>query len=199
MRLILASSSPCRRELLQRLGLPFEQMDPDFIEAQPYSRAPHELVRHNTMGKALSLLTGEELSSSEDLTIIGSDQIAVCGSTVLGKPKSIDQACAQLRLLSGKRVSFLTGLALVTAELQRFDLIPFDVHFRDLSDIEIETYVHIEMPLHCAGSFKSEGLGVSLFERLEGDDPTALIGLPLIRLSQWLKPLSLLSTQVAQE
>jgi len=199
MRLILASSSPYRHQLLERLGLPFEQMNPDFLEASPGSMPAAELVQYNTLGKAHSLFSSESLSADPDVTIIASDQIAVCNSTVLGKPGSIENACAQLAMLSGQSVTFLTGLTVLNRESEFYEMIPFQVYFRDLSMTEIETYVNIEKPLNCAGSFKSEGLGVSLFERLQGDDPTALIGLPLIRLSQCLQPLSLLATKVTKK
>jgi len=197
MRLLLASTSPYRRELLSRLQLPFEQVDPNFTEAAMDSMRPNKLVRYNTLGKARAVLSHDDYSQT-DVTIIASDQIALCGSTALGKPGTIANACAQLKFLSGQSVLFLTGLAVVTAVSERFEIIPFQVHFRDLSEVDIETYVRTEQPLHCAGSFKSEGLGISLFERLEGDDPTALIGLPLIQLSQWLKPLEFI-THAAEE
>ncbi len=193
MRLILASTSPYRRELLNRLQLPFEQVDPNFTEATMDSMPPGELVRYNTLGKARAVLHHDDYAQA-DVTIIASDQIALCGSTALGKPGTVANACAQLKLLSGQSVLFLTGLAVVTAVSEQFEIISFQVHFRELSDAEIETYVRTEQPLHCAGSFKSEGLGISLFERLEGDDPTALIGLPLIQLTQWLKPLEFIAS-----
>jgi MAF protein len=186
MRLILASTSPYRRELLVRLRLPFEQVPPGFVEASAGSMPPEELVRFNTIGKA-----GSVLSAHPDGTVIASDQIAVCSGRVLGKPGDIETACAQLRLASGNNVTFLTGLAVISAQSERFEIIRFQVCFRKLSDDEIQTYIETEMPLDCAGSFKSEGLGISLFERMQGDDPTALVGLPLIRLSQWLRPLEL--------
>ena len=184
MQLILASSSPYRRELLARLRLPFDAVAPDFEEANPGAMPPKELVRHNTLGKA------EAISHRyPEATVIASDQLAVCNSQVLGKPGTVEGACAQLQMLSGQCVEFLTGLALLAPERHLFDIIPFRVHFRTLSEQEIRHYVAAENPIDCAGSFKSEGLGISLFERLEGDDPTALIGLPLIRLSHWLNPL----------
>ncbi|ATX82729.1 MAF protein [Mariprofundus ferrinatatus] len=183
-KLILASTSPYRKTLLERLGIPFKQVDPLFEEAAPGSMPPEQLVLHNTTGKASSVL-----ARYPDATIIASDQLAVCGDMVLGKPGSKAQACAQLASLSGKRVTFLTGLALFSEKDKRCEVIPFEVFFRDLSTIEIENYVERENPVDCAGSFKSEGLGIALFDRMQGDDPTALIGLPLIRLSQWLKPL----------
>ena len=184
MRLILASTSPYRRDLMARLHLPFDTVAPDFEEAGPGAMPPMELVRHNTLGKA------EAVSRRyPGATVIASDQLAVCNGRILGKPGTADRACAQLQMLSGQRVEFLTGLALMAPERQLFDTIPFRVQFRMLSASEIRRYVAMENPIDCAGSFKSEGLGICLFERFEGDDPTALIGLPLIRLSQWLTPL----------
>jgi len=147
--------------------------------------APENLVRFNTMGKANSIL-----KLRPEATVIASDQVAVCGDTILPKPGDIETACEQLRLVSGQTVIFLTGLALLSEASEQFDMIPFQVCFRALKFAEIRTYIETEQPLDCAGSFKSEGLGISLFERMVGDDPTALIGLPLIRLSQWLKPLT---------
>jgi len=190
MPLILASSSIYRKELLNRLRLPFEQIRSDFTEALPGSMPPPALVQHNTLGKANSVL-----DIHPDAAVIASDQIAVCGDLVLGKPGDIETACEQLRMLSARSVTFLTGLALLSANSEQFEIIPFQVCFRALNDVEIRTYVEAELPLDCAGSFKSEGLGISLFERMAGDDPTALIGLPLIRLSQWLKPLAHIQQQ----
>jgi MAF protein len=186
MRLILASTSSYRRELLNRLRLPFEQIAPDFEEAPADSMPVEELIRFNTLGKARRVL-----AQNPDSLVIASDQLAVCGQLTLGKPGNVQAACEQLRLASGQCVEFLTGLTLTSADRQLFEIIPFRVFFRNLTDGEIETYVELEQPLDCAGSFKSEGLGISLFERMQGDDPTALIGLPLIRLSQWLRPLEL--------
>lgn len=182
--LILASTSPYRKMLLERLELPFTQVDPNFDEALPDSMPPEELVMHNTLGKAKSALL-----QHPEATIIASDQLVVCGDLVLGKPGNKEKASAQLAALSGRCATFLTGLALISQQQERHDLIPFKVFFRQLSQSEIENYISQENPVDCAGSFKSEGLGIALFERTFGDDPTALIGLPLIRLSQWLKPL----------
>jgi len=188
VQLILASTSPYRRALLQRLGMPFEQTSPDFEEAASGSMSPNELVKHNTLGKARNAL-----KCLPAATIIASDQVAVCGDIVLGKPGTVAKAEEQLQLLSGQRVTFLTGLCLMDANGYRYETIPYHVCFRQLSKDEISYYIEAEQPLDCAGSFKSEGLGISLFEKMEGDDPTALIGLPLIRLSQWLRPLELRS------
>jgi len=185
--LVLASTSPYRRELLQRLQLPFTQERPDFDEASAGSMPPAELVRHNTLGKAHAVLAHHPHSR-----VIASDQIAVSDHHVLGKPGTPERAIEQLAMLAGKSVEFLTGLALVEAEQERFEIVPFSVQFRELSREEIEAYVRAENPVDCAGSFKSEGLGIALFESMHGDDPTALIGLPLIRLSAWLKPLKAL-------
>lgn len=182
--LILASTSPYRHELLQRLQLPFSQHAPDFHEAEPGSMPPRDLVRHNTLGKGHSVA-----SRFPEATVIASDQVAVCNDLVLGKPGSVDAACAQLRSLSAQCVTFLTGIALLAPNEERFAIVPFTVWFRALTDAEIEAYVAAERPLDCAGSFKSEGLGIALFERMQGDDPTSLIGLPLIQLSEWLRPL----------
>lgn len=124
-----------------------------------------------------------------DALIIGSDQVATVDGTILGKPGTHAAAAAQLRRLSGRRVTFLTGLCLLNASSGRvqLDVVPFHVIFRALTEEMIENYLRREQPYNCAGSFKSEGLGIVLFERLEGDDPTALIGLPLIRLSRMLE------------
>ena len=183
-RLILASTSPYRRELLNRLGLPFETCAPDFTEALPGSMPPRELVRFNTLGKARSVAR-----QYPEATIIGSDQLAVCGDTVLGKPGSHQAAAEQLSFLSGKSVDFLTGMALISNAEEQYACVPFRVYFRKLGSAEIEAYLHADKPYDCAGSFKSESLGIALFGRMQGDDPTALMGLPLITLSSWLHPL----------
>ncbi len=186
--LILASTSPHRKYLLARLHLPFLVEAPEFDEALPGSMAVETLVRHNTLGKVYSVA-----ARHPNACVIGADQLAVCEGEVLGKPGGPDAACSQLRRLSGKHVMFLTGLALLDPESgARYEAVPFHVYFRELDDADIRTYVRMEQPWDCTGSFKSEGLGISLFRRLEGDDPTALVGLPLIRLSDWLRPLALL-------
>jgi len=184
-RLILASTSPYRRELLTRLGLPFECIAPDFDEVLPGSMTPEALVRHNTLGKARSVA-----SQFPNASVIGSDQIAVCGDKVLGKPGHHQAAVEQLSFVSGKAVDFLTGLALVENGIEQYDCVTYRVVFRELAATEIETYLLSDKPYDCAGSFKSESLGIALFDHMQGDDPTALMGLPLITLSSWLKPLS---------
>lgn len=182
--MILASTSPYRRELLSRLGLPFTCQSPDFDEARPGEMPPEELVRHNTLGKARSVAV-----LHPDARVIGSDQLAVCGNAVLGKPGSFEVAREQLLMLSGKAVDFLTGVALLHGGREEYACVPFRVNFRKLPMREIEAYLESERPFDCAGSFKSEGQGIVLFESMRGDDPTALVGLPLITLSSWLHPL----------
>ena len=182
-RLILASTSPFRRELLGRLGLPFEVAAPEVDETREQGESPRALVLRLSQAKARAVA-----ASCADALVIGSDQAAVIGDEVLGKPGGREQAVAQLAYAAGRRVTFLTGLALVDAGSGRAHTVvePFHVHFRALDPAQIARYVDREKPFNCAGSFKSEGYGITLFERLEGDDPTALIGLPLIRLVQLL-------------
>ena len=182
--IVLASTSPYRRELLGRLGLVFTTCSPKTDETDQAGETPKELVLRLSEAKARA-----GAAQSEPGLVIGSDQVAVVGDTVLGKPGTAERACAQLAQLSGQRVTFHTGLCLLNSAQQRVqvDLVPFTVLFRTLSTQQIENYVRREQPLNCVGSFKSEGLGVALFERMEGNDPTALIGLPLIRLVSMLE------------
>ena len=182
--LVLASTSPYRRELLARLRLPFDIAAPD-VDETPLPDEPAEaLVLRLSEVKARAVA-----GRFPGALIIGSDQAAVCGNAIVGKPGSHERAVAQLTAASGRRVSFLTGLCLLDSAsgAARTGLVPYYVHFRCLSKAEIEDYLRAEQPYHCAGSFKSEGLGVTLFERMEGDDPSALIGLPLILLARWLR------------
>lgn len=182
--LILASTSPYRKQLLARLGLPFSTCAPAFDELRPGMLPPHDLVRHNTLGKARCVA-----DQHPEAAVIGSDQLAVCGDAVLGKPGCHARAAEQLAFLSGKAVDFLTGLALIRGGKELYACVPFRVNFRTLSAAEIEAYLLADTPYDCAGSFKSEALGIALFESMQGDDPTALMGLPLIALSGWLHPL----------
>ncbi|GMQ87833.1 MAG: 7-methyl-GTP pyrophosphatase [Gammaproteobacteria bacterium] len=181
--LVLASTSPFRRELLQRLGVAFKTLAPDVDETRHADESPEALVLRLSEVKARA-----GASQYPDALIIGSDQVAVYGDEVLGKPGNHEAACAQLRSLAGHRVSFLTGLCLYDAasDTVQVDLIPYHVTFRQLTDQQIDRYLKIEQPYNCAGSFKSEGLGICLFESMQGNDPNALIGLPLIRLTSWL-------------
>jgi len=181
--LVLASTSPYRKALLERLGLAFETLSPEVDETRLDGESPERLVCRLAEAKARA-----GVSRFPDALIIGSDQVAVCGEDILGKPGDHARAGAQLARLSGRRVRFLTGLCLYDApsDLARVDMVPFEVIFRELGAAQIERYLQRERPYNCAGSFKSEGLGISLFEALHGDDPNALIGLPLIRLVSWL-------------
>lgn len=181
--LILASSSPYRRELLQRLRLPFECASPDIDESPLAGESAEQLVRRLAESKARALS-----QRYPDHLIIGSDQAAVNASKILGKPHTTERAIEQLKAASGASVSFLTGLCLLNSRTGHSQVacVPFTVHFRDLDDARIRRYVEAEQPLDCAGSFKAEGLGVSLFRSTEGEDSTSLIGLPLIRLVDML-------------
>lgn len=182
--LILASTSVYRRELLARLGLPFSTYAPAVDETPRQAEAAADLVRRLSQSKAS---TGA--SQADKALVIGSDQVAVHNGQILGKPGSFEVACEQLARLSGQQVTFLTGICLYNSALQRLqsDVVPYQVIFRRLPTTQIENYVRRERPFDCAGSFKSEGLGIALFERMQGDDPTALIGLPLIRLVSMLQ------------
>ncbi|MED5608172.1 nucleoside triphosphate pyrophosphatase [Pseudomonas sp. JH-2] len=181
--LILASSSPYRRELLQRLRLPFECASPDIDESPLAGESAEQLVRRLAEAKARALAT-----RFPQHLIIGSDQAAVQGQAILGKPHTLERAVEQLKASSGNSVSFLTGLALLDSASGRcqVDCIPFRVHFRELDEARIRRYLEAERPFDCAGSFKAEGLGVSLFRATEGEDGTSLVGLPLIRLVDML-------------
>lgn len=181
--LILASSSPYRRQLLAKLGLQFHWQAPD-IDEQPYSaEAPENLVQRLAQGKAEALTT-----TFPHHLIIGSDQVAVHEGRILNKPGHRDQARQQLTATSGKTVTFFTGLCLYNSATGRRQTIyeTYQVTFRSLSSRQIETYLNREQPFDCAGSFKAEGLGISLFSAMEGRDPNTLIGLPLIALVELL-------------
>ncbi|WP_437881152.1 Maf family protein [Pseudomonas sp. LRF_L74] len=181
--LVLASSSPYRRELLQRLRHPFTWSAPA-VDETPH---PHEdadsLVRRLAEAKARALA-----QRYPDHLIIGSDQVALLGNQILGKPGGFARAKSQLLAASGGSVTFLTGLALLNTATGncQVDCVPFTVHFRELDEAQISRYLESERPYDCAGSFKAEGLGVSLFRATEGEDATSLVGLPLIRLVHML-------------
>ncbi|WP_246598940.1 Maf family protein [Methylogaea oryzae] len=177
--LILASSSPYRRLLLEKLGLPFHCASPDVNESRLPGEAPETLARRLAESKARALA-----ADFPDHLVIGSDQVATVDERVLGKPGGREAAIEQLQLAAGKAVSFHTGLYVWNSREQRGlgDLDTTTVHFRPLTRRQIEAYVEREAPYDCAGGFKSESLGIVLFERIEGDDPNALVGLPLIRL-----------------
>lgn len=181
--LLLASSSVYRRDLLSRLRLPFTCSSPDIDESHRPGESALELVRRLSLEKAQALA-----ASHPAHLIIGSDQVAVLNGQIIGKPHTFDKARQQLLNASGASVSFLTGLTLLNSQTghHQTDCVPFTVHMRHLSAEQIERYLHAEEPYDCAGSFKAEGLGVSLFQRTEGDDATSLVGLPLIRLVDML-------------
>ncbi|MDX5446411.1 MAG: Maf family nucleotide pyrophosphatase [Zoogloeaceae bacterium] len=184
MRLVLASTSAYRRMLLERLHIPFETARPEVDETPLPGEAPDATANRLALEKALAVA-----ARYEDALVIGSDQVAHIGSEVFGKPGTVERAHAQLRRMSGHTVIFHTALALVnTRSGERLtDSVPTEVRFRSLTEAEIVRYVAKEMPLDCAGSAKSEGLGITLLEALAGEDPTALIGLPLIALSRMLR------------
>lgn len=181
--LLLASSSVYRRQLLDRLRLPYTCSSPDIDEAHRPEESATELVRRLSLQKAQALA-----SSHPEHLIIGSDQVAALNGKIIGKPHTFDNARQQLLNASGASVSFLTGLTLLNSQTGNYqtDCVPFTVHMRSLSTQQIERYLRAEQPYDCAGSFKAEGLGVSLFQRTEGDDATSLVGLPLISLVNML-------------
>lgn len=181
--IVLASTSPFRRALLEKLGLAFETASPNADETRGRNEPATELVARLAKAKARAVAP-----AYPGALIIGSDQVACVDAQILGKPVNRERAFAQLRLASGKSVQFLTGLCLLNADTGDAQVVvePFRVHFRSLTNDQIGGYLDREQPFNCAGSFKSEGLGIALFERLEGDDPNALVGLPLIHLIQML-------------
>ena len=183
-QLVLASTSPFRKALLEKLQLPFSTCKPQVDETPLPDETPQALVARLAELKARA--GGEQYPQG---LIIGSDQVAVIDGQILGKPGDHTTAMQQLRNASGKVVTFYTGLCLYDAgkDSAQTEVVPFKVHFRELSDAQIESYLHKEQPYNCAGSFKSEALGIALFEKLEGDDPNTLIGLPLIRLIAMLE------------
>lgn len=180
LKLLLASSSPYRRQLLERLGLAFTTASPDVDESPQANETPAALALRLAESKAQALAP----HSSQPLLIIGSDQVASLDGGPLGKPGNHQRAAEQLRAASGRQVTFYTGISLYDARTgqQQSRCETFKVHFRTLSDTQIESYLRKEAPYDCAGAFKMEGLGIRLFERLEGHDPNTLIGLPLIAL-----------------
>lgn len=180
--LVLASTSPFRKEILSRLNIPFETFAPLVDESPLENESPSQLVTRLSILKAQSV-------KLERALIIGSDQIAVIDNTILGKPGNHEQAVKQLNQASGKQVDFLTGLSVINTETDKIqtDLVHFSVKFRQLTSTQIENYLKIDQPYNCAGSFKSEGLGIALLDRMIGSDPTAIIGLPLIRLVRMLE------------
>lgn len=183
-QLVLGSTSPFRKALLEKLHLTFVTDSPEIDESRLTDETPEQLVSRLACEKARAVAYRHP-----DSLIIGSDQVAINGDDILGKPGTHEKAVQQLRAASGKKVTFLTGLCLYNSGSDETQLVvePFSVHFRTLSDEQIENYLRAEQPYNCAGSFKSEAMGIALFEKLEGDDPNSLIGLPLIRLIAMLE------------
>jgi septum formation protein len=183
-RIVLASTSPYRRQLLEKLRVPFDTAPPDCDETAEANESPERLVQRLAEAKARSVM-GEGPA-----LVVGSDQVAALDHQILGKPGRHDRAVDQLRACSGRSVIFHTGLALGDTRdggTIRVEHAIYRVHFRDLSDDEIERYLTTEAPYDCAGSIRSEGYAVTLFEGMEGTDPNTLVGLPLIRLAAMLR------------
>jgi septum formation protein len=181
---VLGSTSRYRRELLERLRIPFAVSAPNVDETPMPEEAPQNLALRLALAKAQAVA-----AMHPEAVVIGSDQVADLDGIPLGKPGEHARAVAQLRQMRGKTVIFQTALAVVclASGFEQVDLAPVRVVFRDLSDEEIEAYLHAEQPYDCAGSAKSEGLGIALLESIDNDDPTALIGLPLIRTVRLLR------------
>jgi len=182
--LILGSTSRYRKELLSRLQIPFETAAPDVDETPHSNESPKDLARRLALAKARAVAL-----KNPEAIVIGSDQVADLEGTPLGKPGNHTNAILQLQRMRGKTVIFQTALSVVciSTGYERTDLAEVKVKFRNLSDAEIESYLRAEEPYDCAGSAKSEGLGIALLDSIENDDPTALIGLPLIRTCQMLR------------
>ncbi|APW36962.1 septum formation inhibitor Maf [Rhodoferax koreense] len=183
-KLILGSTSPYRRELMQRLRLPFDVVAPEVDETPRAGETPHDLAKRLALAKAQAVAR-----QHPSAVVIGSDQVADLNGEPLGKPGDHARAVAQLRRMRGQTMIFQTAVAVVCAEagFAQSALAPVRVVFRALSDDEIEAYLQAEQPYDCAGSAKSEGLGIALLDAIDSDDPTALIGLPLIRTCQLLR------------
>ena len=182
--LILGSTSRYRKELLSRLKIPFESVAPNVDETPHNQESPKDLALRLALAKARAVAL-----KNPEAVVIGSDQVADLEGMPLGKPGNHTHAILQLQRMRGKTVIFQTALSVVciASGYERTDLAAVKVKFRDLSDAEIESYLRAEEPYDCAGSAKSEGLGIALLESIENDDPTALIGLPLIRTCQMLR------------
>jgi septum formation protein len=183
-QIVLASTSPFRRELLGRLGFPFDTADPQTDESPLPDEVPEDMALRLSEAKARAVVP-----QFPDALIIGSDQVAILDGRVYGKPGTHDNAVEQLRTMRGRTVNFFTGLCLLNARTgqARVRGVPTLVTFRDLSNREIENYLNRERPYQCAGAAKSEGLGIAIIASIQGGDPNALIGLPLIALCDLLK------------
>lgn len=183
-KLILASSSTFRRDLLAKFNLPFEVISPNIDETPLLGEKPQETALR------LAQLKAEKVAETEpNALIIGCDQVATLNDMQIGKPMTHENAVKQLQMMRGHVVIFHSALCLYNAQTghMQAEVVPYEVKFRQLSDDEIERYLNIEKPYHCAGSAKSEGLGIALMDYMRGDDPNALVGLPLIRLAHMLR------------
>jgi MAF protein len=182
--LVLGSTSVFRQAILEKLNLPFQTAKPNIDETPLANETPNALVERLAIEKAKAVA-----SQFSNAFIIGSDQVAVCEGEILGKPHNFENGVKQLTKFSNKAVTFYTGLCVFDSSNNTVKSLvePFIVYFNKLSSSEIENYLNAEQPYNCAGSFKSEGLGICLFKKLEGDDPNTLIGLPLIKLVALLK------------
>jgi MAF protein len=202
LKLILASSSPYRQEILNKLGLYYKSISPDIDESPLQLESPPELVARLAIAKAkaaadiltaraIDLTNANEnlIKPTDTVLIIGSDQVAVLDNEIITKPHTHNKACQQLRSASGREVIFLTSLCVYNLHTKAHQLcvVPYVVNFLPLTDEQIESYLKKEQPYNCAGSFKSEGLGITLFESIKGDDPNTLVGLPLIALVKMLR------------
>lgn len=183
-KIVLASTSPFRRSLLEKLNLPFNCAKPNVNEQPLENESAIQLVERLAIEKAKAVK-----ALHKNALIIGSDQVAVCDDNILGKPHNFENGIKQLQQFSNKSVTFYTGLALYNSHDDTVHSLvePFTVHFNELTLNEIKNYLNAEKPYNCAGSFKSEGLGICLFKKLEGNDPNTLIGLPLIKLVSLFK------------
>ena len=184
MKLILASTSPFRKTILDKLGIEFDTASPETDETALDNETPQQLVERLSIAKAKAIADKEV-----NTLVIGSDQVSVINGEIIGKPHTHENAIKQLQKASGKPVTFFTGLCLYNSSTHEYqsEVVPFNVVFRDLTEKQIESYLKKEEPYNCAGSFKSEALGIVLFEKLEGEDPNTLMGLPLIRLVKMLE------------
>lgn len=182
--LVLGSTSPFRKSILEKLNLAFECAKPNIDETPLANESPQALVERLAIEKAKAVAP-----QYQNALIIGSDQVAVCDGEILGKPHTFENGVKQLSKFSNKSITFYTGLCVYDSanDMVKSLVEPFVVHFNALSLAEIENYLKAEQPYNCAGSFKSEGLGICLFKKLSGDDPNTLIGLPLIKLVALLK------------
>ena len=184
MKLILASTSPFRKAILDKLAIIFDTESPKTDETALPGETPQQLVERLSIAKAKAVA-----DQNDKALVIGSDQVSVINDEIIGKPHTHENAVKQLQNASGKTVTFYTGLCLYNSSTNKYqsEVVPFNVVFRILSAQQIESYLKKEEPYNCAGSFKSEALGIVLFEKLEGEDPNTLMGLPLIRLVAMLE------------